>query len=186
VHLAEVGQYITVTPEAVMRPEHVGQAFEIVRKIGEGDDAFVAVKDADGRTWEWVRATDLLPAPPKRSVSPASLPPQQAEEESVMQNDTISLATQFDGRVRVLSAEHEPREAFQRAQGELKDQASAYRAHGVSRQEAPAPKAVVSLSAHPGETFDQLAMRHAREKGISLRDAIHAVGVARPDLAAGR
>jgi hypothetical protein len=29
-------------------------------------------------------------------------------------------------------------------------------------------------------------MRHAREKGISLRDAIHAVGVARPDLAAGR
>lgn len=187
VNLAEVGQFITVTPEAVLRPEHVGQAFEIVRKIGEGDDAFVAVKDADGRTWEWVRVTDLQPAPPKRLVTPVALPPsEEASGDSVMKNDTIDLTTRFDGAVRQLAATHGWADAVRRASQSDPDGAAAWRAAGMEREEVPAPKAVVNLSARQGETFDQLAMRHAREKGISLREAIHAVGTARPDLVAAR
>lgn len=44
----------------------------------------------------------------------------------------------------------------------------------------------LSLSARPGETFDELAWRYASEHKLSLADAIHHVALARPDLAASR
>jgi hypothetical protein len=38
----------------------------------------------------------------------------------------------------------------------------------------------------PGETFDAVVERYAAEHRVSLREAVHAVGTARPDLAAAR
>jgi hypothetical protein len=45
---------------------------------------------------------------------------------------------------------------------------------------------VISLSAKPGESFDQRVERYATEKGCSLRQAIHDVGLALPHLAEAR
>jgi hypothetical protein len=79
-------------------------------------------------------------------------------------------------------------QAFHLAQGEDVAGALAYRLHGVGteavEEEAVAP--VLNLSTRSGESFDQMAQRYALEKGVSLRQAIHEVGKARPDLAAAR
>jgi hypothetical protein len=66
--------------------------------------------------------------------------------------------------------------------------AEAYRLAGIGAQmaETAHPQTLIHLSAVANESFDVLAMRYAVERGISLRQAIHEVGKARPDLAAVR
>lgn len=73
----DIGQKVSVKDAAVQRPEHVGMPFEIVEVVGEGDDAFVALKSMDGTTWKYFRATDLEPArtaPPVVPVVPPVVP----------------------------------------------------------------------------------------------------------------
>ncbi len=181
-HLADVGQRVMVEEDAL--PHHDGAVFEIVKVRGLGDDAFAQLRTQDGRVLkQWARATDLRPAPPERLVTPASMSP-----EGEVMKDTIALSTQFDGRVRVLSAEHGFADAVKLAARELPEAAAAWRASGMERVEeaAPTPPQPISLRARAGETFDTLCQRHARETGLSLRAAIHAVSMAHPELAAAR
>lgn len=60
----------------------------------------------------------------------------------------------------------------------------------ASRMAADAPPAStpmsLSVTARTGEGFDALAMRLAAERGMSLRDAVHQVGVTHPHLAQAR
>jgi len=79
--------------------------------------------------------------------------------------------------------------AFTLAQNEDEAGAEAYRLVGIGAAPLAAdqePTPVLSLSTMPGESFDALAMRYAVEKNVSLREAVHEVGKARPDLAASR
>ena len=46
--------------------------------------------------------------------------------------------------------------------------------------------ALSSPFVRPGETFDAVVERYAAEHRVSLREAVHEVGMARPDLAANR
>lgn len=74
ISLADVGQRIMIAPGHTRTQDEIGATFEIVEVVGEGDDAFVAVKDAQGNRKEWFRATDLLPA----SATPTATPGQPA------------------------------------------------------------------------------------------------------------
>ena len=56
----------------------------------------------------------------------------------------------------------------------------------TSRHRAPHNLSSSAAATQPGESFDALATRYAAEKNVSLREAVHAVAVARPDLAAAR
>jgi hypothetical protein len=67
------------------------------------------------------------------------------------------------------------------------DEGDAYRLAGIGATwvSAAGPSSI-NLSVREGETFDALAMRYAHEHGVTLRQAVHEVGKARPDLAAAR
>lgn len=62
VNLAEIGQRVMIAPGFAKTMDEVGGSFEIVEVVGQGDDAFVAMKDANGVRHQWFRATELLPA----------------------------------------------------------------------------------------------------------------------------
>lgn len=68
ISLAEVGQRVMVAPGDARTADEVGGTFEITEIVGDGDDAFVSLKDAQGNVHKWFRATELLPA----SATPAS------------------------------------------------------------------------------------------------------------------
>jgi hypothetical protein len=53
-------------------------------------------------------------------------------------------------------------------------------------REMQQPQSFALSSVRPGETFDAVVERYAAEHRVSLREAVHAVGRARPDLAAAR
>jgi hypothetical protein len=119
------------------------------------------------------------------------LPERTISEDTTMQaqqTNTEKQAAQFSARVEQhFKNTGNWAQAFHLAQDEDEAGAMAYRLAGISTEaveEVAGP--VLSLSAHSGETFDQLAQRYALEKGVSLREAIHEVGKARPDLAAAR
>jgi hypothetical protein len=104
------------------------------------------------------------------------------------QTETQKKAAAFAAAVKQYEANGlSSRDALQLAQHQDEAGAMAYRLSGISTEaaeEAAAP--VLNLSARSGESFDQLAQRYALEQGVSLRQAIHEVGKARPDLAAAR
>lgn len=159
--------------------------------LGDGDSQFVRLATLDGREFGWFRITQLAPAnaPQKEQHNP--LPERTISEDTTMQTpqpDMQTKAAQFSARV----AQHFKHTgnwatAFHLAQGEDEAGAMAYRLNGISTEavEETAPP-VLNLSARTGESFDQLAQRCALEKGVSLRQAVHEVGKARPDLAAAR
>jgi phage I-like protein len=62
VQLSEVGQRVMIAPGEARTMDETGGTFEIVEVVGEGDDAFVVLKDANGVTHKWFRSTELLPA----------------------------------------------------------------------------------------------------------------------------
>ena len=56
----------------------------------------------------------------------------------------------------------------------------------TSRHRAPHNLSSLPAATQHAESFDALATRYAAEQNVSLREAVHAVAVARPDLAAAR
>jgi phage I-like protein len=120
----------------------------------------------------------------------ATTPVPTAKEETAM-NTTDQViekkAAAFALRVTTLAKRHPMRDAINLATAEDGAGAAAYRLAGLGADEAAAAEATpLSLSVRAGETFDELAMRYATEKSVSLRQAVHEVSKARPDLAAAR
>jgi phage I-like protein len=184
VHLAELGQRVTFQPDAERTPELTDEERRqtFVVKTVEGD--FVRLARLDGTEFGWFRSeTQLAPAP---------APERATEEDTTMQDtkttekDIEQKAEAFAARVTALSKDHLLRDAISLATTQDAEGAEAYRLAGIGAVqvvEAPAP---ISLSVRTGESFDALAMRYANERGVSLRQAVHEVGKARPDLAAAR
>jgi hypothetical protein len=113
-------------------------------------------------------------------------------QETAMPNTTTTEiqnnAAAFAERVKTLSKGRSLRDAITLATSQDAIGAEAYRLAGIGAEMDPAPEAapVLSLSAEPGESFDAMCVRYANEYCVPLRDAIRAVGKARPDLAEAR
>ncbi len=181
VHLAELGQHVTFLPDATRTPELTDEERHQTFIVKTVDGEFVRLAKLSGEEFGWFKAAVQLA--PARAV----------EENNIMQDPktTDSVAQQaaaFAQRVTTLSNGRTLRDAISLATAQDAEGAVAYRLAGIGAEQveaAPAP-AAINLSVHEGETFDALAMRYANEHGVSLRQAVHAVGVARPDLAAAR
>jgi len=182
-NLAELGQRVTFQPDAERTPELTDeerrQTFIVKTAIGAGDDEFVRLTRLDGTEFGWFRvSTQLAPAPAERT----------RPEDTMDTKTTEQKAAAFAARVAELSKSCTLRDAISLATMQDAEGAEAYRLAGIGAEQveaAPAP-ASINLSAREGETFDALAMRYAHEHGVSLRQAVHAVSKARPDLAAAR
>lgn len=62
INLSEVGQRVMIAPGHARTMDETGGTFEIVEVVGQGDDSFVSLKDANGVVHKWFRATELLAA----------------------------------------------------------------------------------------------------------------------------
>lgn len=62
VHLADIGQRVMIAPGNARTQDEIGATFEIVEVVGDGDDSFVSIRDANGVVHRWFRGTELLPA----------------------------------------------------------------------------------------------------------------------------
>ena len=188
VSLAEIGQRVKFQPDADRTPELTDEdrrlTFIVKSSIGAGDAEFVRLTRLDGTEFGWFRAeAQLAPAP--------AVPERTTQEDTTMQDtkttDSVEQkAAQFSARVAALSNGRTLRDAISLATVQDAEGAEAYRLAGIGAEpvnDAPAP---ISLSARTGESFDDMALRYANEKGVSLRVAVHEVGKARPDLAAAR
>jgi hypothetical protein len=194
-HLAEIGQRVTFLPDPERTPELTDeerqQTFVVKAILGDGDDQVVRLVTVNGvREFGWFRVTQLAPADAAQE-QPRPLPERTTSEDTTMQTqqtETQKKAAAFAAAVKQYEANGlSSRDALQLAQHQDEAGAMAYRLSGISTEaaeEAAAP--VLNLSARSGESFDQLAQRYALEQGVSLRQAIHEVGKARPDLAAAR
>lgn len=137
-----------------------------------------------------VKAHDR-PTPTVEHLEPARPPKKTTQEEKIMsqQTDNEQRAAQFVNRVsKAFANTRDWAKAFNLAQREDPAGAEAYRLAALGEVETEPSNSVpvFALSAKPGETFDDLAIRFAREKGVSLRNAIREVSTLRPDLAATR
>ena len=190
-HLAELGQRISFRPDAERTPElndeERRQTFIVKSAIGAGDDQFVRLTRPDGTEFGWFRvSTQLAPAP-------APQPERTIQEDDTMQDtkttetDIEQQAAQFSARVaQHFNHTRDWTKAFTLAQDEDEVGATAYRLTGVGTEPVDETRAPISLSVRAGESFDALALRYATEHGVSLRQAVHEVGKARPDMAATR
>lgn len=184
VHLAELGQRVTFKPDAERTPELTDeerrQTFIVKATAGAGDDQFVRLATVDGREVGWFQAS-------------AQLAPAPATENTTMHDTktTEQKAAAFAARVAELSKGCTLRDAISLATTQDAEGAEAYRLAGIGAEQveaAPAP-ASINLSVREGETFDDVAMRYYREhrgQGVTIREAVRAVSLARPDLAATR
>ncbi len=189
-HLAELGQRVTFRPDAERTPElsdeERRQTFIVKSTIGAGEDQFVRLTRPDGTEFGWFRVSNQL------APAPAPQPERTTQEDNTMQDtkttDIEQQAAQFARRVaQKFALVRDWATAFTLAQDEDESGAEAYRRAGIGADTLePEPPPVLSLSARPNESFDDLATRYAIEKGVSLREAVREVGRARPDLAAGR
>lgn len=68
ISLSEVGQRVMIAPGNARTQDEIGGTFEITEVVGDGENAFVTIKDANGVPHKWFRATELLPA----SATPAN------------------------------------------------------------------------------------------------------------------
>lgn len=68
ISLSEIGQRVMISPGHARTQDEVGGTFEITEVVGDGENAFVTIKDANGVPHKWFRATELLPA----SATPAN------------------------------------------------------------------------------------------------------------------
>jgi phage I-like protein len=195
VHLADLGQRVTFKPDAERTPELTDeerrQTFVVKTTIGAGDDQFVRLTRLDGTEFGWFRvSTQLAPAP-------ATEAERTRQEDTTMQDmkatgtDIEQKAAAFAARVAELSKGCTLRDAISLATTQDAEGAEAYRLAGIGAEQveaAPAP-ASINLSVREGETFDEVAMRYYREhrgQGVTIREAVRAVSLARPDLAAAR
>jgi len=207
----DIGQRVMIAPGQARTQDEIGGTFEITEVVGDGANAFVTIKDANGVPHKWFRATELLPAsatpanPIQPNLEPAPGTPAPGAPKANTpggvpaakahpmppdrpQQDQKAAAAFADRVTQKFALVRDWTKAFTLAQDEDESGAEAYRALGVgatvSTEAEPAP--VLSLSARGGETFDALAQRYASEKSVSLREAVRAVSLARPDLAAIR
>lgn len=183
-HLAVLGQHVTFVPEAARTPELSDEErarIFVVKSTTEAEDGqFVRLATLDGVEFGWFRVDQLAPAPAAE---------QTTSEESMPTTELSRKAATFAARVKSLSNSRAARDAFDLAQKDDPEGAEAYRLAGTGREittEPDVPAQVLTLSVRPSETFDSLATRYSIEKGIPLREAVRAVAVAHPDLAADR
>lgn len=191
-HLADVGQHVTFLPDASRTPElgdeERQRTYLVKATSGAGEEQFVRLTTVDGLVEVgWFQAKQLAPAR-------APQPERATQEDSTMQDtkatetDIERQAAAFAERVTTLSKGRSLRDAINLATTQDAEGAAAYRAVGVGvdTSDTEGGAAVVSLSVRPNESFDALASRYATEHGVSLRQAVHEVGMARPDMAAAR
>jgi hypothetical protein len=189
-HLAAVGQHVGFKDDASVIPElsddERSQTYQVKAVIGDGDDQFVRLTTSDGATQiGWFRADQLAPADAQRKQEDGPMPDQKKEIQTM--SDINTAAARFERRVNELfTGGRTLRDALDLAQVQDEEGAEAYRLAGLGSEMTPEHAPIVSLSSRTGEGFDQLAERYAVENRVSLREAIHAVGVARPDLAEAR
>ena len=111
------------------------------------------------------------------------------QDTKTTETDLEQQAAQFSARVtQHFKNTGDWTKAFDLAQREDSAGAEAYRLAGGGGQRVeatPAPTAI-NLSVREGDTFDDVAQRYANEHGVTLRQAVHAVSKAHPDLAAAR
>jgi len=187
-HLADVGQRVTFLPDASRTPElgdeERQRTYVVKATIGAGEEQFVRLTTLDGLVEVgWFQAKQLAPA---RAPQPTRTT-QQEDDMQTTETDLEQKAEAFAARVTALSKGRTLRDAMNLAQTQDAEGAEAYRLAGTGAEQVEAePAPVLSLSARTGETFDALALRYATEHGVSLRQAVHEVGTARPDLAAQR
>jgi hypothetical protein len=178
------------TPE--LTDEERAQTFVVKSTVGEGDDQFVRLTRTDGTEFGWFANRQLAPASAPEKAQNSPLPENTTEEVTTMRAQTATdiqtKATAFAQRVTALAVDRPMREAISLANTQDAEGAEAYRLAGVGAEavEDEPKSAPLNLSVRGDESFDQLAMRYATEKHVSLRDAIREVGRARPDLAATR
>ncbi len=180
VHLAELGQHVTFLPDAERTPELTDeerrQTFVVKTTIGAGDDQFVRLTRLDGTEFGWFRvSTQLAPAP-------ATVPERTTQEDTTMLNDIEKKAAAF---LRRLPKGYTAADVINLSR-QYPEEGEAYRLAGIGAERVDDAPATISLSAREGESFDALAMRYANEHGCTLRQAVHEVGKARPDLVAAR
>lgn len=99
VALSEVGQRVMIAPGNARTQDEIGGTFEITEVVGDGENAFVTIKDANGVPHKWFRATELLPASatPANPVQPnlqpaAGTPAPGAPNANVPGGDAAALA----------------------------------------------------------------------------------------------
>lgn len=96
VNLAEIGQRVMIAPGNARTQDEIGGTFEITEVVGEGDDCFVTLKDANGVPHKWFRATELLPASatPANPIQPNLVPaPDAAAGDIAAPHPDIATAT---------------------------------------------------------------------------------------------
>ncbi|MEX2272570.1 MAG: phage protease [Vicinamibacterales bacterium] len=198
----EVGQRVMIAPGQARTQDEIGGTFEITEVVGDGANAFVTIKDANGVPHKWFRATELLPAsatpanPIQPNLQPAPGTPAPgapkantpggipAAKAHPMPQDT-DIEQKAAAFLRRLPKDYKAADVIDLSR-QYPDEGEAYRLHGVGAEivnDAPAP---ISLSTHSGKTFDQLVQRDVLETGKSWRQAAHDQGMAHPDLAAAR
>jgi hypothetical protein len=186
-HLAEIGQHVSFVTDGERTPELTdeerAQTLLVKSTVGDGDDQFVRLTRLDGTEFGWFRVTQLEPATAPQREQNSPLPKQTVQEETML-SDIETRAAAFLGRL----PKNYTAEDVVSLSRQFPEEGEAYRLAGVGAEidTETEPASVLSLSARPGESFDALATRYAIEKNVSLREAVHAVAVARPDLAAAR
>jgi hypothetical protein len=191
VSCAELGQRVGFVTDAERTPELTaeerGRTFVVKSTTGLGDEQFVRLATFDGDEFGWFRVTQLAPAPPKPDQTVSTLAEVQSMSTDMKTADIHALAERFEQRVISLAKGRTAREAVELAAVQDAAGAAAYRLRGVdvetTDEAQPAP---LNLSVQDGESFDALCLRYSTEKGIPLRQAVHEVGKARPELAAAR
>jgi hypothetical protein len=152
----------------------------IVEKIvekAEGDFCQLRAHDGTG-PHRWYRSSDLMPAPSSKEQPMSNA--METEQQLHAEADRFEMAV----NARIAKGER-PDDALL---GEAAD--DPVRAEIYRRSKTGSPvftsSPVISLSVRSGENFDQLAERYATENKCSLRQAIHDVGRAFPQLAEAR
>jgi hypothetical protein len=186
-HLADVGQRVTFLPDASRTPElgdeERQRTYVVKATIGAGEEQFVRLTTLDGLVEVgWFQAKQLAPA---RAPQPTRTT-QQEDDMQTTDTDLEQKAEAFTARVTALSKGRALRDAINLATTQDAEGAEAYRLAGIGAEPADAAPVPMCLSARTGESFDALALRYASEHGVSLRQAAHEVGKARPDMAAAR
>lgn len=205
--LSEVGQRVMIAPGHARTQDEVGGTFEITEVVGDGENAFVTVKDANGVPHKWFRATELLPAsttpanPIQKNLEPAPGTPTKAQipgdtakpatkeqEDTSMMNDSsarlLTLAQQYASAHSLsLSA------AVIAVSSQHRELASTYLDEsrtGAAPGPAAAPAPPIALTRDPdaGEQLLTLATELAKERRLDLRDAVKLASQQRPDLSA--
>lgn len=181
----ERGQRVSIARDHVLAPWQIDVSFEIEQVRGDGDDAFISVKDDKGRIYKWFRATELQPA--RRELAPRDRPRvviDESKEQNISQDlyNFASLNAELDREAQKIWKEEggRLRDATTKAGRRLADRVEAY--HLASRDHSPAtpaPQSQPTPKSNAGATaLHAQAERLMRERGLSADDALREVAAA--------